>query len=126
MNRAATWAAQAAALLALATLLAGCHTTRVNWAKPDGDTAALQNDMQACNYHYRPTINAPSYQAVGVPGYQPPLASTSFSTGQMTPAYPTPASSGDATKSATIDVKDPQRLAVNCMIAHGWRLTPVP
>jgi len=131
LNRAATGTAPAAALLALATLLAGCHTTRVVWAKPGGNSTALQDDMQAC--HYRPTTNVPGYQAAAVPGYQPPPAPTAFSTGPMTPAYststsayPKPAPSGDTTRSVTIDVPDTQRAPVSCMIAHGWRLTPLP
>lgn len=114
-----------AALLALATLLAGCHTTRVVWAKPGGDSGALHDAMQACNYR-SPTTAPQGYQAAAVPGYQPPPMSTQFSTGPMTPAYPTSAYSGDTTKSATIDAQDAQRLAVSCMIAHGWRLTPLP
>lgn len=128
MNRAPTWAAQAAGLLALATLLAGCHTTHVVWAKPGGDIASLHNDLQACNY--RPTTPAPGYQAATVPGYQPPQETTTFSTGPTMPAYSTPGYPTSAynrdTKSATIDVQDAQRMSVNCMIAHGWRLTPQP
>lgn len=134
MSRAATWVVPVAALLALAMLLTGCHTTHVVWAKPGGDSAALQNDMQACNYH--PTTTVASNQAATLPGYQPSQAPPDFSTGPMTPAYSTPtypasvysptsAYSRD-TKSATIDVQDRQRLAVSCMIAHGWRLTPLP
>lgn len=128
LSRAATWAAGAAALMTLATLLAGCHTTRVVWAKPGGDDAALQDDMRTCNY--RPTTTVPDYQAAAVPGYQPPQAPTPFSTGPMTsaystPTYPTSAYSRD-TKSATIDVQDAERSPVSCMIAHGWRLTPLP
>lgn len=134
MSRAATWVAPVAALLALALLLGGCHTTRVVWAKPGGDSAALQNDMQACNYY--PTTTVANNQAATLPGYQPSPTPPDFSTGPMTPAYstptyppsvysPTPAYSRD-TKSATIDVQDRQRSAVSCMIAHGWRLTPLP
>lgn len=112
--------------MTLAMLLAACHTTRVVWAKSGGDNTALQDDMQACNY--RPTsATAPAYQATTTtPGYQSMPAPTTFSAGPMTPAYSTPAYSGDTTKSATIDVQDAQRLAVSCMIAHGWRLTPLP
>lgn len=120
MSRAATWAARAAALVTLASLLAACHTTRVVWAKPGGDNAALQDDMQACNY--QPTATAPGYQAAAVaPSYQPTLTPGGYQASPTTPAY-----SGGNTKLATIDVQDAQRLAVSCMIAHGWRLTPLP
>lgn len=118
-----------AALLALGSLLAGCHTTRVVWAKPGGDSAALQNDMQACNY--RPTTTALNNQAATLPGYQPPPTPSGFSTSPMTPAYSTPtypasASRGDTANSVTIDAPDAERSPVRCMIAHGWRLTPLP
>lgn len=128
MNRAATWAARATALLTLATLLASCHTTRVVWAKPGGNKATLQDDMQACNYNLATT--APGYRAAAAPIFQSTPVPTGSPTGAMTPysnpSYPSSASSGDTTKSATIDVRDAQRLAVSCMIAHGWRLTPLP
>ncbi|MDE2228434.1 MAG: hypothetical protein KGL11_05260 [Alphaproteobacteria bacterium] len=43
-------AAQAALVAALAAMLAGCHMTRVVWAKPDADNAALQRDLQDCAF----------------------------------------------------------------------------
>lgn len=122
MSRAPTWAAQAAALLALAMLVAGCHTTRVVWAKPGGEAASLQDDMQTCNYHPATT----AYRPAAAPGYQPLPAPSGYSAGSMAPAYSTPANSADATNSVTIDVPDAQRSPVSCMIAHGWRLTPLP
>ncbi|MGH6977630.1 MAG: hypothetical protein ACREED_11440 [Stellaceae bacterium] len=130
MRRAATWTARAAALAAVVALLAACHTTRVVWAKPGGDNASLQDDMQACNY--QPPATAPAYQAAtAAPAYQPLPAPSGYPAGPMTPAHSTPAysssgSSGDATNSVTIDVPDAQRSPASCMIAHGWRLTPLP
>lgn len=126
LSRTATWAAT---LVTLATLLTGCHTTRVVWGKPGGDDAALQDDMRTCNY-VQTTTATPSYQtAAGVPGYQSTRAVIGYSATPMpaysTSAYPTSAYPGDATKSVTIDVQDSQRSAVRCMIEHGWRLTPL-
>ena len=126
MNRAAT--GTAAALLALATLLAGCHTTRVVWAKPGGNSAALQDDMQACNYHpptataFQPGPAQPTFQpAQPLFGEQPALNPSAYQANPMAPVY-----SNETTKSVTINVPDEQRSPVNCMIAHGWRLTPLP
>lgn len=130
MSRIATWAAGAAALVTLATLLTGCHTTRVVWTKPGGDDAALQDDMRTCNYA-QTTTATPGYQpAAGVPAYQSTQAPIGYSAPPVSassmPTYPTSTYPGSATKSVTIDVQDAQRLAVRCMIAHGWRLTPLP
>lgn len=41
--------AQVAALAALASVMAACHTTRVVWSKPGADQAALQSDLTACH-----------------------------------------------------------------------------
>lgn len=130
LSRTATWAAGAAALVTLATLLAGCHTTRVVWAKPGGDDAALHDDMRTCNY-VQTTTATPGYQPpAGARGYQSTQAPIGYSAAPVpaysTPAYPTSAYAGDTTKSVTIDVQDRQPLTVRCMIAHGWRLTPLP
>ena len=48
MSRADRCAGRAALLAALALTLAACHTTRVVWAKPGADDAALQSDLQQC------------------------------------------------------------------------------
>lgn len=130
LSRTATRVAGAIALVTLATLLTGCHTTRVVWAKPGGNDTALQDDMRTCSY-VQTTTATPSYQAAaGVPGYQSTRAMIGYSAAPMpaysTSAYPTPAYSADATNSATIDAPDAQRSPVKCMIAHGWRLTPLP
>ena len=37
-----------ALLMACATALAACHTTRVVWSKPGGDATALQSDLRDC------------------------------------------------------------------------------
>lgn len=37
-----------AILMACATALAACHTTRVAWGKPGANAAALQSDLQDC------------------------------------------------------------------------------
>jgi len=43
------------------------------------------------------------------------------------PANPmAPTYTNESTKIATIDVQDSQRSPVRCMVARGWRLTPVP
>jgi len=129
LSRAPTWTARAVALVTLASMLAACHTTRVVWARPGGDNTALQDDMQACSYHpptataYQPAPAQPAYAPTQAPfGYQPTPAPSRYSANPMAPAY----SSAGATKSVTIDVQDEQRSPVNCMIAHGWRLTPLP
>lgn len=116
------------ALLVLTTLLAGCHRTQIIWAKPGGDSAALHNDLQTCNYH-PPTSTAaqssppqPTYQPMQTLfGGQPVVNPSSYRTNPMAPA-----NSNESAKSVTIDVPNEQRSAVNCMIAHGWRLTPLP
>jgi len=123
LSRAARWATGAAALAALASVLAACHTTRVVWAKPGGDDAALQSDIQTCGYrgpattqtYQPPTIPRPYLPTPTASGY--PLGTA----GSMTPVH-----ADDSAKSATIDVPDAQRSPVSCMIAHGWRLTPLP
>ena len=123
MSHAATWTARAVALVALvalASLLAACHTTRVVWAKSGGDTTALQSDMEACGYHSPATGTA--YQpAPALPVYQPAPTASGYPANPMAPAHAT-----GNTKSVTIDVPDEQRSPVRCMIAHGWRLTPLP
>jgi hypothetical protein len=121
--RAARWTAGAVALTALASVLAACHTTQVVWAKPGGDNAALQSDIQTCGYRgpamaqidQPPTIPRPYLPTPTTSGY--PLGTA----GSMTSTH-----ADDSVKSATIDVPDTQRSPVNCMIAHGWRLTPLP
>lgn len=120
MSCAATWTARAAALVTLASLLAACHATRVVWAKPGGDTAALQSDMEACGYR-SPTTGTAYQSAPARPTYQPTPAVAGYPANPMAPAY-----AADNTRSVTIDVPDEQRSPVRCMIAHGWRLTPLP
>lgn len=128
LKRPATSATLALVLLALATLLAGCHRTRVVWAKPAGDAAALQSDMQACGYG-APTATA-DQPAPAQPSYQPTPALFGNQTNPPLSSYPSnpmaPTYSSTPTQSVTIDAPDSQRSPVSCMIAHGWRLTPLP
>lgn len=120
MSRAATWAVHATALAALVSLTAACHTTRVVWAKPGGDSAQLQTDLQACGY--RPSSVTQTHQAPATPPvYQAQTITSGYPTGPMAPTY-----ANESTKSATIDVQDSQRSLVSCIIARGWRLTPLP
>lgn len=128
LKRAATWAVQAAALLVLTTLLAGCHRTQVVWAKPGGDSAALHNDMQTCNYHplastpFQSSPPQPTYQPMQTLfGGQPVVNPSSYRANSMAPA-----NSNESTKSVPLDLQNEQRSPVSCMIAHGWRLTPLP
>ncbi|HYL31727.1 MAG TPA: hypothetical protein VEU53_01100 [Stellaceae bacterium] len=120
MSRAATWTVRAATFTALVSLLSACHTTRVVWAKPGGDSVQLQTDMQACGY--QPSSVSQTYQASGAPPvYQTRTMTSGYPTNPMAPTY-----ANESTKSATIDVQDSQRSPVHCMIARGWRLMPMP
>jgi hypothetical protein len=118
-----TWIVRAAALAALVSLVsltAACHTTRIVWAKPGGDNAQLQTDMQACGY--QPSSATQAYQAAAAPPvYQTRTMTSGYPTGPVTPTY-----ANESTKSATIDVQESQRSPVSCMTARGWRLTPLP
>lgn len=113
LSHMATWTARAAALAVLASLLAACHTTRVVWAKPGANAASLRDDTQACEY--RPPEAALPNQTAAMP------ATSAYAASSTTPGY-----FGNTTRSVTIDVPDTRRSTVTCLIAHGWRLTPLP
>jgi hypothetical protein len=97
LSGAARLAGRVALLAALALTLAGCHTTRVVWAKPGGGDAALQSDLQGCADQAR----------AAPPGY----FNNRILSATTDPQF------------AAIEAARPQ---VNCMIGRGWRLTPVP